>query len=113
MDWSPDLCGLATKHLADGYSKEATAGALGISRKTLYNWIKKYPEFAEAVAEGEALSQRWWEDRGRDACTNGEFNGTVWALNMKNRFGWRDKHEHTGEDGGAMIVQVVKHGDKE
>lgn len=100
--------------MAEGYSKEATAGRLGVSRRTLYYWIEQYPEFAEAVEKGEAASQSWWEDRGREACSNGEFNGTVWSLNMRNRFGWSDKqsHEHTGKDGGAIetkskVLKVV------
>lgn len=112
MDYTPKLAELAYKHLADGFSKEATAGRLGVSKQTLYNWIEKYPEFAEAVANGDAASQRWWEDRGREACSNGEFNGTVWSMNMKNRFGWRDKQEISGEDGGALVVKVVKHTDE-
>ena len=103
-EYAPGLGEIARKALADGYSKEATAGVLGISRAAFYQWLNKYPEFAAAVAEGEAASQYWWEDKGREACSNGEFNATVWSLNMRNRFGWSDKqsHEHTGKDGGAI-----------
>jgi hypothetical protein len=29
---------------------------------------------------------------------------------MKNRFGWKDKTELTGEGGGPMVIEVVKFG---
>jgi len=105
---------LAKKYLAEGYSKEATCGLLGIRKQTFYRWLDEpdKKDFSDAVEEGEALSQKWWEDRGRDACKDGEFNGTVWSMNMKNRFGWRDKQEVTGPEGGALVVQVVRHGDE-
>lgn len=106
--YKPEMCERAKSLLSEGYSKEATAGALGISKPTLYEWIKERPDFSNAIKEGESLSQRWWEDRGREACADGNFNGTVWAMTMKNRFGYRDKHEITGEDGGPLAVKVVK-----
>lgn len=98
--------------LSEGYSQAACAGKLGVSVDRFIEYKKKYPEFLEAVKDGEAASQSWWEDRGRDACLNGEFNPTVWWRNMQNRFGWREKTEHTGEDGGPIVVQVVKHSDE-
>ncbi len=97
--------------LSEGYSKAATAGKIGISNETLLVWEREKPEISEAIKEGEAASQTWWEDRGRDACLNGEFNPTVWWRNMQNRFGWREKTEHTGEGGGPIQVRVVKHAD--
>lgn len=102
-----EMCEIAKQSLADGYSKEATAGILRVNKDTLYQWIKDKPDFSDAIKQGEALSQRWWEDRGREACADGQINGTVWAMNMKNRFGWSDKqdlrvggeidHKHTVE----------------
>jgi len=102
-----EMCEIAKQALADGYSKEATAGILGITKETFYQWIKGKPDFSDAIEAGEALSQRWWEDKGREACTDGQFNASVWSMNMKNRFGWSDKstHEHTGSDGGPLKIE--------
>ena len=110
--YDPSMCEDAKAFMAEGYSKEALAGKLGISTQTLSVWEKEKPEFSEAIKHGEAASRVWWEDRGRQACTDGQFNATVWSMNMKNRFGWRDKvdHELTGKDGGPMetkLIQVV------
>ena len=106
--YNPEKCEEAKSLLSQGYSKEATAGALGIGKTALYDWIERYPEFANAIKEGEAASQQWWEDRGRKSCDGDNFNATVWVMTMKNRFNWRDKQEITGEDGGPLAVKIVK-----
>lgn len=83
--------------MSKGYSKEAVAGAIGISEDTLYTWIKKYPEFSESIKDGEARSRVFWEGLGIDYILGGpqdvKLNATVWIFNMKNRFGWRDLQE--------------------
>lgn len=37
------------------------------------------------------LSEAWWEEHGRLNLHNREFNSVLWYMNMKNRFGWRDR----------------------
>lgn len=93
MKYRKDMCQIAKDSLAQGFSKEATAGKLGITKETLYQWVANKVDFSDAIKEGEALSQRWWEDKGREACMDGQINATVWSMNMKNRFGWKDKQE--------------------
>lgn len=39
---------------------------------------------------GKYISQAWWERQGRMNVNNKQFNATVWYMNMKNKFGWRD-----------------------
>ena len=89
------MCEIIKKALADGYSKEAGAGILGITKATLYRWIEEKQEFKDAIMEGEAMSQKWWEDAGRQACVDGKINGQVWMLNMRNRFGYTVEEKHT------------------
>jgi hypothetical protein len=31
-----------------------------VSKKTFYEWVKDYPEMAEAYAKGEASCEAWW-----------------------------------------------------
>lgn len=91
--WRPDMPERAKAMMADGFSKEAVAGEFNVSEETLYKWIRERPDFAEAIKEGDKLSHKWWEDRGREACSdplNGLFNATVWIMQMKNRFGYKD-----------------------
>lgn len=47
----PEIEGMAR----DGYRDEDIYKTLGIARQTFYNWMEKYPEFAESVRKGKAV----------------------------------------------------------
>ncbi len=80
--------------MRQGFSIEACAGQMGVSKQTIYNWRDQYPELLDAIKRGESASQYFWEDLGISAITSGaKFNATVWIFNMKNRFGWRDRKD--------------------
>ena len=50
-----------------------------------------------AVKKGEQLSQAWWLNIARENIISkyqgDNINATLWYMNMKNRFGWKDKQE--------------------
>lgn len=112
--YRPEYCQQIIDHMAQGLSKEAFAGAIGVHKETIYNWAEANPEFSDAIKNGEQVCRLFWESLGIQGATGSDaFNATAWIFNMKNRFHeeWRDRHEHTGADGGALVVQVVRHGD--
>lgn len=83
---------------SEGMSKTEVAVNLNIALSTFYEWEKTYPEFSEAIKEGLAHSQSWWEKIARDNLLNHtgtSFNNTSWIFNMKNRFrqDWSDRTE--------------------
>jgi transposase-like protein len=90
--YNSKLCEEVTRFMAEGYSKQALAGKLGISRDTLYEWCKTHKEFSDTIKRGEAQSLLYWEQAGIDGMI-GKIKGfrpAVWIFVMKNRFGWRD-----------------------
>ena len=101
-EYDPKFCEVVIEKMAEGYSKEATAGFIGISKHTLYRWAEAHPEFSDAISIGESQSQLHWEEclvKHKVHTKNGkQINGQVFNLNMKNRFGWRDKHDIKTED---------------
>lgn len=86
-----EICDQVIELMKEGRSKNAVASILGIHVDTIYDWCDKYPEFSEAIKKGVMLSEAWWEEHGRLNLHNRDFNSTLWYMNMKNRFGWRDR----------------------
>jgi len=101
--YKPEYCEKAIEVLKRGFSKDAVAGHIGVTKKTLYNWMKTHKEFLHAIKEGEEYSRMFWEELGIEMVTAGQGNATVWIFNMKNRFGWRDKKE-LGVEGDLRVV---------
>lgn len=109
--YDPKFCEELVKHMAKGLSFEAFAGAIGVTKATLYNWEKDFPEFLDAKGIGWEKARIFWEELGIDNIINrsdsvshgkegGEsssrsLNASVWIFNMKNRFPaeWRDRTE--------------------
>lgn len=123
-EYKQEYCEQLIAHLAEGLSYESFAGVIGVARSTLFNWEKlkndddslRYPEWLEAKEIGFAKCQLFWERLGRNMTlglkgeqtdpntgkktevdyTKG--NSTTWIFNMKNRFNWKDKVDHTTDD---------------
>ncbi len=94
--------------MAQGLSFEACCGEFGVSKDTGYEWLKRYPEFAEAKAVGTARNQTFWERKAIDNLELGadfKFNSTVWIFTMKNMHGWRDRKEISGSLGVGLTRQ--------
>ena len=70
-------------------------------------WLNEEPEFSEAIKKGRLKSQAWWESMARYNLENPRFNATLWYMNMKNRFGWRDKPADQQDESLATIVSKL------
>lgn len=68
------------------------------------DWQENSTEFLETIKKGRYLSQVWWEKRGRTKLEEKDFNYTGWYMNMKNRFGWKDKTDVTSDDKALTMV---------
>lgn len=73
-----------------GKSVTGMAVELGVAKPTLYEWVKKFPEFSNAVTLAKAHSQSKWEEVGFDSLHAKNFQATVYNRQMGNRF--REDH---------------------
>ena len=89
--YDPALCEAVPELYVGGKSDAEVAVAIGISKMTFYDWIKKYPQFREAVYYGRSHAEVPFQEAGRAAAFGErQINGMVWAANMRNRFGYDD-----------------------
>lgn len=105
--YDPSMCKDIVALMKEGASKTEVCAHLDIHYDTLLEWSNpegEYykEEFSDAIKKGERLSEAWWQMKGRTNLENKDFSATLWYMNMKNRFGWRDKQEITGKDGGPV-----------
>lgn len=110
--YDPKMCDKVIELMSEGAALVEVAAELDITRETLNQWTKSNPVFSDAVKKGQELSEAWWLKQGRiNLKTNpkGEqFNSTLWYMNMKNRFGWRDKHEVAGDAASPLQIVIKK-----
>ncbi len=98
--YKPEYCQMLIDHMAEGFSFETFAAKLDYcSASNLYNWVELHPAFSEAKKVATQRGQLFWEQLARAAAAGKikNFNSTVWIFTMKNRFGWRDKHDIKAE----------------
>jgi hypothetical protein len=91
--YKPEYCEMVIPLLKQGMSIEEIGLELDVGYTTIYDWMDRYPSFAQAIKKGREFSKAWWLRRGRTDLENKEFSATLWYMNMKNRFGWADKQE--------------------
>ena len=71
-------------------------------------WLEEEEVFSETIKMGRILSEAWWTKQGRDGLwSDGEkettkLNYVGWYMQMKNRFGWKDRQEQEVEHKGAV-----------
>jgi len=94
--------GLASRGLTEGQ----IADSLGISQQTITRRKKKYVDFVEAIKRGHAKGVGKVANALFEQAMNGQTAAAIFY--MKNRANWTDKQQHTGPDGGALKVQIVK-----
>lgn len=105
-DYRPEYCDIVVELGKHGVSKEEMALELGISVTTFYTWQAANEEFLKAVKQAEGESIGWWKKEGRTNLKDKDFSATLWYMNMKNRFGWKDKTET--EHSGSVEIKNIK-----
>lgn len=101
--WHDQVLGLYKQGASDVEVKALLYSIRGSLSNDLWNrWLNEEPEFSETIKIGKMLSEAWWHKSGRTNLETKDFSYTGWYMNMKNRFGWKDKQE-VEQSGGLTI----------
>ena len=76
-----------------GYSLQAIAGHLGLSREVFYLWMRKYPEFKELCMIAKDARIFAWEKKMVDAESGPAVQAASLALRASGLHDWKDKKE--------------------
>ena len=93
------------------------------ARSTLFAWKQKdhasyQADFAEAYEMAKSCNLMFWEKQGieglytvteisedgKTKVIKSQVSTGVWALNMRNRHGWKDKIEVSGPDNQPLVL---------
>lgn len=80
-------------------SIEGLANELKISRETVYDWERKYPEFSDIIKRVRQEQAKRLIDCG----LSGDYNPTI-AKVLLTKHGYRDSQELTGKDGKDLNI---------
>jgi hypothetical protein len=112
--YDPSLNPKIEEWMAQGYSLESAAIKEGIGPRTVFEWIKKHPDFQQSVEKGRARSSAWWEAKLLEHASGGG-NSALIQFGLRNRSksasGWNhdtQKVEHSGPDGGPIQTEAKK-----
>lgn len=132
--FDPKYCEQARKLCLLGATDEEMAGIFGVVPQTFYDWQKVHPDFLESITRGKEqadadVASRLYEramgyshPEVHVSSYEGEITLTpltkhyppdtqaasLWLRNRQPKR-WRDRHEHTGADGGPIETKDVTH----
>jgi len=91
--------------MSHGASAVEVRAELRISQSLWDRLSKEEGEFSITIKKAKELCEAWWLRQGRENLQNSKFSPTLWYMNMKNRFGWRDRQEtNLRTDGESLGV---------
>jgi hypothetical protein len=87
----------------EGFSDAEVAAAMNITIREFHAQLSNNPSFQKLVEFGRTLSLAFWEGLARKNVANKTFNGALYSLYMKNKFGWADKIDTTNNNENTNI----------
>lgn len=86
-------CSMLIDHMSRGLSFDSFAGVLGVTRATIYNWVKDFPEFLDAKSIGRSKGLLFDEElltKGAEGKQRG-YNIAAHKWKMANMYKWSER----------------------
>ncbi len=113
-EYDPAFCEQVVEIAQEGAGLAEIAYRIGITRDTLNEWRKTYPDFSDAMTRALDASHAWWEAQGRAGTWSKDFNANAYRLQVTNRFrkDWSDRQEvdHRAPDGPIAQIYLPDNG---
>jgi len=92
--YKPEYCEQIVEEFSKGGHVMTFAYRVGVSKQTVYDWCDAHPEFLDAKQRAECAAFEFYNKLSIGLMAGKiKGNATPWVLQMKNRFGYRDRIE--------------------
>lgn len=100
---------IAIDAIADRKTVAGAARAVGVSRKTLYNWKRANPAFADRWDDAqEGITDDIEATAIEKAIEDRDTALLIFLLKTRRRILYQESIAHTGEDGGPLKVVIER-----
>lgn len=90
--YKKEYCKEIIPFMAAGESHVQFAAKIGVSKDTINEWKRQYPEFSAALNEGLMKCEAYWEKvMQAKTVTKTEGSNSLLVFYMKNRFKWTER----------------------
>jgi hypothetical protein len=97
-EYRPEYCQAIIDAMAEGISLTAFAGVIGVSKDTVYEWIKRHSDFSDAWSRAKPKRVLHLERKLLRARKGAETTAAIFALRNADPTEWRDvksvQHDH-------------------
>lgn len=113
----PEFCERAVELGKLGKSIVQIACDFGVLKSAVYDWMKEYPDFSNAMEQARLYSEAYWEEiTQRHSSVGSNVAGAKYYMNV--RFGWREVQEVHSETklavtGSISLAQALAQVDNE
>jgi len=104
--YKPEFCDALIEYASRGYSWHTFAAEIKVSKRTMYEWLKRHKEFSEAKEIAEVKCEQFWEKKGLKPKSR-DFHFGVYKLMMTNKFGYSEKTEPKETEKSVIILPPV------
>ena len=91
----PELCKKAESLAAQGLTMDQIAQTLGMGRTTLYEKVKEYPYFSDAIEQGRSKGIAQVTNALFKKATDGDVSAQKYYLNNRDNKNWKDRIDNT------------------
>ena len=98
------LCKKAESLSAQGLTMEQIALSLGMGERTLYEKVRDYTQFSQAIEAGRAKGIAQVTNALFKKASEGDVSAQKYYLNNRDNANWKDRinNEHSGPNGGPI-----------
>ena len=91
----------------DGLSREKIAENMGIGRSTLYEWLKRYPQLAQAMGKSPEMVDYQVEQALLDKALGGDLRAQMYWLNNRRGDKWQEHPKEKTEKDAEPVTVVI------